>query len=152
MIVDRLKRAFPKIQFITATHSPLVAGSVGDLDSDRSPDKLILCEHVDGSSQVVVEEIPTMQTYRFEQVLASKAFKYLCEANPIIESSIKRASELSDKGKGRSNEEEKEYQRLKRKLKGAPYLWGDTSIEREMQAEELRELKRREAQGKDDSH
>jgi len=142
VIVDRLREAFPRVQFIAATHSPLVAASIGPLVPRGVNDKLILCEVSQEAGEVRVEELPTMQRYRFEQVLASRAFKYLCEANPALEGSVKRASELADKGVGRSQEEEQEYQRLKDQLKGTPFLWGDTPIEREMQAEKLAELKR----------
>ncbi|MHC4477625.1 MAG: AAA family ATPase [Planctomycetota bacterium] len=149
-VIDRLKRVFPKVQFIAATHSPLIAGTVGPLGPSGSADKLVLCELSEDNRTVKAEELQTMQGYRFQQVLASRAFKYLCEANPALEWSIRRASELTDKGSERSQREEAEYQDLKEKLKGAPFLRADSSAQREIEEEKLNELKRLEGESKND--
>jgi len=151
IVIERLKKAFPKVQFFAATHSPFIAASVGKLGLNGSADKLILCEISEDTGQVQVEELETMQGYRFEQVLASRAFKYLCEENPALEWSVKRASELADKGKHRSEDEEKEYRRLKEELKQSPFLGADTPIEREIEAEELKRLKDLEAKSGNDT-
>ncbi|MHC4334784.1 MAG: AAA family ATPase [Planctomycetota bacterium] len=152
VVIERLRNTFPKVQFFAATHSPLIAANVGNLGSEGSADKLILCESSEESDTVNVEELETMQGYRFEQVLASRAFRYLCEANPALEWSIRRASELTDKGRKRSQREEREYQELKKKLKGAPYLRANSSVEREIEEEELKKLKRLEGETKNDQH
>ncbi len=150
VVVNRLKSAFPRVQFIATTHSPFIAGSIGDLGPIRSHDKLVLCEVSEDEKEVRTEELETMQSYRFEQVLASKAFKYLIEATPNLEKALRRASVLTDKGKERTPEEEQEYLELKHQLKGAPYLRASNSFEREHEQEELEDLKRREAENKDD--
>jgi energy-coupling factor transporter ATP-binding protein EcfA2 len=150
VVIERLKELFPKVQFFAATHSPLIAASVGNLGTEDSTDKLILCESSEDSGIVNVEELETMQGYRFEQVLSSRAFKYLCEENPTIERAVQRASELADKGTKRSKDEEKEYQRLKEELRRSPFLGADTSIEREIEAEELKRLKDLEAKNNND--
>lgn len=152
VVIDQLKKVFPRVQFIAATHSPLIAGTIGTLGTMGSTDKLVLCELSEDKRKVKAEELQTMQNYRFEQVLASRAFKYLCEANPALEWSISRASELTDKGNERSKNEEKEYKDLKRKLKGALFLRADSSIEREIEEEELKKLKRLETEENDDKN
>ena len=141
VLIKQLKELFPKIQFIAATHSPLIAASIGEIGPMGTPDKLILCENVTGLNQSIVKALGTMQGYRFEQVLASRAFKYLCEANPSLEWAIKRASELTDKGTKRSASEKKEYKKLKSQLKGAPFLQATTPISREIDREEMKKLK-----------
>ena len=89
-----------------------------------------------------VDRLEPMQTYRFEQVLASRAFKYLIEAtNRDLEEVLRRASELADKGDERSTEEESEYARLKKELAGAEFLKSGTSFQREIDEEKIRKLK-----------
>ncbi len=150
VVVNRLKSAFPRVQFIAATHSPLIAGSIGDLGTVTSYDKLILCEVSEDSDVVRIDKFETMQSYRFEQVLASRAFKYLIEATPELEQGLRRASELVDIGEKRTPKEESEYKELKRKLKGAPFLRPRSSFEREIEKEDLETLKRQETETKDD--
>jgi len=151
VLISRLKEHFPKIQFIVSTHSPLIAASIGNLDSRN--DKLFICEPSDEDSTLVqVSEHETMQSYRFEQVLASRAFKYLIEENPALEEAIKRASILKDKGDKRTTKEQQEYKKLKKALKGSPFLKATTSVQREIEEEELRELKSKEAEAENDQN
>jgi energy-coupling factor transporter ATP-binding protein EcfA2 len=150
VVVNRLKDAFPMVQFIVTTHSPLITGSIGDLGPVTSFDKLILCEVSEELDVVLIDELETMQSYRFEQVLASRAFKYLIEATPELERGLRRASELVDIGDKRTPEEEDEFAELKRKLKGAPFLRPRSSFEREIEQEDLETLKRQEDETKDD--
>lgn len=150
VVVERLKEAFPRVQFIAATHSPFIAGSIGDLGPVVSHDKLILCEVSEDEKKVRTEELETMQSYRFEQVLASRAFRYLIEATPDLERALKRASFLTDKGKSRTPDEEREYLELKHQFKDKSYLGATSSFEREAEREEMEVLKRMEAEIKDD--
>jgi predicted ATPase len=151
VLISQLKEHFPRIQFIVSTHSPLIAASVGNLDSRN--DKLFICEPSDEDSTLVqIYEHETMQSYRFDQVLASRAFKYLIEENPALEEAIKRASILKDKGDKRTPKEEKEYKKLKEDLKGSPFLKATYSVQRENEEEELTELKRKEAEAENDQN
>lgn len=143
-VVDQLRAAFPGVQFIATTHSPFIAASVGPLRANSLGDSLIVCELDPESHQVIVEPIPTMQAYRFDQVLASRAFKYLIECDPALEDAVARASLLQDRGPNRTPAEEKEYAQLKEKLRGSLFLRATSSIERELQAQRLDELKQRE--------
>jgi len=151
VLISRLKAYFPKMQFIVSTHSPLIAASIGNLDSRN--DKLFICEPSDEDSTLVqVSEHETMQSYRFDQVLASRAFKYLIEENPALEEAIKRASILKDKGDKRTLKEEEEYKKLKEDLKGSPFLKATTSVQREIEEEDLKELKSKEAEAENDQN
>ena len=141
MIINQLKETFPLVQFIAATHSPLITASIGGLGDEESRDQLLLCEASADSSAVKIEQLPTMQGYRFEQVLASRAFKYLIEQNPDLEGTLQRASKLVDKGSGRTAKEEKELERLKKQLRSAPFLKAASSGEREIESEEIQRLK-----------
>lgn len=150
-IVSQLRELFPKVQFIVTTHSPFVAASVGDLSVPAAKDSLVLSEVEPDSKTVRLDLLETMQAYRFEQVLASRAFRYVTEANPALEASLERASELSDKGNQRTEAEQQEYDKLKEGLKGAPFLRATTSAERDIEQQELADLRRRaqEAEQKD---
>lgn len=143
-IVGQLRTLFPKVQFIVTTHSPFVAASIGDLSVPSASDRLVLSEIDPDTRAARLESLGTMQAYRFEQVVASRAFKYVVEANPELETAIERACELSDRGDQRTNEEQQEYDQLKTKLKGAPFLRATNSVERDIEEEQLADLKRRE--------
>lgn len=143
-VVDQLRTVFPQVQLVATTHSPFIAASVGQLSADGQGDSLIVCELDDASHQITVESIPTMQGYRFDQVLGSRAFRYLIESAPALEDAVSRASLLADRGSNRTDAEEKEYAQLKEKLRGALFPRATSSIERELEAERLDELKQRE--------
>lgn len=143
-IVTQLRQLFPKVQFIVTTHSPFIAASIGDLTDPPANDRLVLSEIDPDTKAARLEALDTMQAYRFEQVIASRAFRYVVEENEALEESIKRASKLSDLGEKRTKEEQREYDELKAKLKGAPFLRGRSSVERDIEKEELADLKRRE--------
>ena len=145
-VVHRLRTAFPNVQFVTTTHSPFVAASVGRLNARGQGDSLILCELDHASHQVTAQSIPTMQAYRFDQILASRSFKFLIEANADLEGSLRRASELAERGGGRTPAQEEEYEELKAKLAGEPFLHATTRFERDRDEKALRDLKRRESE------
>ena len=143
-MVDQLRTVFPQVQLVATTHSPFIAASVGQLSANGQGDSLIVCELDGVSHQITVESIPTMQGYRFDQVLGSGAFRYLIESDPALENAVARASLLADRGSNRTDAEEKEYAQLKEKLRGALFPRATSSIERELEAERLNELRQRE--------
>lgn len=130
-IVRSLRKEFPNVQFITTTHSPLVASSVGQLTADIDRDKLV---HLALQDENVVEkhELGSLKGLDMDQVLASKAFDYIIDSDPDVESILKVASELAGKGERRSTEEEAQYQKLKTALKRALPPSGDTLIVRDI--------------------
>ena len=143
-VVERLRSAFPQVQFVATTHSPFIAASVGQLGAGGQGDSLIVCELDPETHKVTVQPSPTMQKYRFEQVLASRAFKYVIEVNPALEQAVARASCLADKGAQRTDAEEQEFSGLKDLLKGAPFLRATSSAQRAIDADELKKLKQKE--------
>ena len=140
-LVRQLQKLFPRVQFIASTHSPLIASAIGSLGRPESRDKLYLSELDDASKEARIEELESMQDYRFEQVLASRAFRYLIEGNPVLADALRHASKLTDKGTDRSPEEESRYVELKEALKKAVFLGPATSAGREIEDERLRRLK-----------
>ena len=157
-LVRQLQKLFPRVQFIATTHSPLITSAIGSLGRPKSRDKLYLSELDDASKEARIEELESMQDYRFEQVLASRAFRYLIEGNPVLADALLQASKLTDKGTDRSPEEESRYLELKEALKKAVFLGPATSAGREIADESLRELKdlvkrfERTGEKQDDSH
>jgi predicted ATPase len=70
-IVKRLHDQFPGVQFIAATHSPLCAGGLSDLDEDFTS---IFHLRMDDSGSVNFEEIPPLAGWRYDQILTSNVF------------------------------------------------------------------------------
>ena len=76
-LVDLLKDHFPRVQFVSTTHSPLVASSLG-VPNGPSPDRLIhLGRKVTGD--VAITPIETMHGWRSDEVLESVAFDWLVQ-------------------------------------------------------------------------
>ena len=55
-LLKLLKNQFPNVQFITTSHSPLVASSVGQLLEGKNRDKLIHLELKD-ENKIVYQEL-----------------------------------------------------------------------------------------------
>lgn len=141
-IIDDLRRLFPHVQFIATSHSPLIASSVGQLVTDKDPDKLVYLELVNGKS-VSFDELPSMRGWRVDQVLASRAFDYIVTTDTEMNELLRRASRLASKRGERSPSEELEYQDLKTRIASHLIPEGETAIEREIQAEFLQFMKKR---------
>lgn len=69
-IVERLRSQFPKVQFITTTHSPLVALGISDIESA----KIVMLKRE--KQRITCEEIEpeTLKSMRADQVLTSDVF------------------------------------------------------------------------------
>ncbi len=139
-IVDDLRDAFPKVQFITSTHSPLIASSVGPRVRKTNSDGLFVLEAgPDGHVEAAPHEF--MRGWSMDQVLASRAFKYQIQADPETERILRFASMLGDREQ-RTEEEESLFQDVKNTLKGA-FLEGRSSVERLAEIEADDDLRRR---------
>lgn len=141
IIVAQLKSMFPRIQFICTTHSPIIASSVGS--SDNEHDQLLSLEFDSEKGYTTITSLPTMEYSRFDQVLASRAFEWQVQVPELLALKLARASELLDKGKARSTEEEQEYLSLKKTLLESQYLEASTSIEREIAKEIMAGIEKR---------
>ena len=137
-LVYRLKQLFPRVQVLTTTHSPLIASSVGSLDAteEGAGDRLFLLE----GNPVIAIALPYMRGDRVDQVLASRAFKYLVQADPEVESILQRASVLADKESRRNMTEEAEYEKLLRQIQSVNFDCSTTAPERRMEHEQFREI------------
>ncbi len=147
-IVQRLRDAFPKVQFIATTHSPLIASAIGPIsqehpdvgEEDEARDKLVYLELQEGNV-VTSEYLPSLRLRRADQVLASRAFKYFIDKDPSVERVLRRASILAGM-KRRNPAREREYERLRRALEEILLPGGQTLIEREIESDRYKDIVR----------
>jgi predicted ATPase len=102
-IAGLLRRQFPNLQFIVATHSPLIAAGAGD---DAQTLKFALSE-----GRAVVEEVRNISALRVDAILQSPAFDLISPYSPQTQEKIDRYDVLISKGK-RSPTEEREKEQL----------------------------------------
>ena len=122
-IVQQLRKQFPKIQFITTTHTPLVASGIVDI-KDSVLLKLNETEPNKVSSQFINKEL--LKGKRADQILASSAFDLITSRSPRSTDMLLRYAELH--AKSRSQEEENEFIRLSGEIKGS-LVFGENEFE-----------------------
>ncbi len=99
-----LREQFPNIQFVVATHSPLIAAGAGE-------DALTLKFNVkDGVSDI--EAIDDIAAMNVDRILQSEAFGLLSPYSPDTQAKIDRFDLLRQKGKERHGAEKDEYETL----------------------------------------
>lgn len=104
-IVERVNKIFPNVQFIAATHSPLVVRGM-DVQS-------VLRFKRGESGKVEIVDIPDDMTMgRPDQVLAGSLFDVSSRLDPLTEDTIEQYQTLIGKSK-RTPEEQEELDRLK---------------------------------------
>ncbi len=139
-IISRIRAQFPKVQFITTTHSPLLASGIGKLPTKTDRDKLIHLE-LKADRTIRKSDLETLSGLSIDQILASRAFDYLTDADPEVERVLAEASKLAGKGDQRTDEEDKRYQTLKSALKLILQRQGRTPVEMEIHNELYQEMK-----------
>jgi hypothetical protein len=104
-IAGWLREQFPNLQFVVATHSPLIAAGAGE-------DALTLkFDIIDGKA--IVKPVETLIAAKnVNEILTSEAFGLKSTFSPETEEKIKRHDELARKGKARKPQEERDYQQL----------------------------------------
>ena len=108
--VATLRKIFPRIQFIAATHSPLVASSVGNPGQPQPTDALYVLERqLDAGVSAYPHEF--MNGFRMDQVLASRAFKYQVGVDPELDELLSKLSRLT--AEGPTLEQKGEYDRVR---------------------------------------
>ena len=145
-IVHRLRHAFPQIQFIVTTHSPLIASAIGPVSAavtdvgnkKEARDRLVYLELQEGN-EVTLDYLPSMRLRRVDQVLASRAFKFLIDEDPSVELVLREASILAAKQE-RSPAEQRRYNRLRKALEPILLPEGQTLIERQIESERYHEI------------
>jgi predicted ATPase len=115
-IAGWLRQVFPNLQFIIATHSPLVASGGGE-------DALTLrLDMVDGIVQVT--QIKNISAYDSDYILRSPAFGLESTHSPATQEKIERYYELRKKIDDLMVEERKEYEQLRQFMKEAQPIGG----------------------------
>ncbi len=131
-IIGLLHNAFPYLQIITTTHSPMCV--VGTTDLEDRDCSLVLLTQEEGSIEALDRQPPPRRK-RADQVLTSYLFGLSTASDNIIKHDIQRYSKLLEKK--RSKEGEKEIRKIKSGLKEA--LGKETPFEQEI-AHEIAEL------------
>ncbi len=129
-IVGRLRKQFPRVQFITTTHSPLVALGVSDIPnvkivSLRRENQVICFEEIDPQ---------VLRGMRADQVLTSDIFGVSMARSVDDESKILRFRELYLKDR-LAESEKREFKKLKRIIEHDMPEAGETEEERRLQKE-----------------
>lgn len=133
-IVARLFKQFPHIQFITTTHSPLVAAGSADLGENSQLIALqFQKDHVED-----IKNLPSLKGMRADQVLTSKVFGLATAISGNTGAEMVRFKELFLKNK-LSKDERKEFVSLRKLLEKEMPEAGETAEERQTQRE-IREL------------
>ena len=119
---------FKNIQFVVATHSPLVASSTVDYD-----DTSLVELELDDKYAVTVNHIKEeeLKGLRADEVLRHEAFGLHATASIGSISNIERYGELAAKKK-LSSKEKNEISSLKKSLKDT-YVFGETKFERDVE-------------------
>ena len=84
----RLRRAFPKIQFIVSSHSPFVA-------QEASEGGLFVLQATEAGDVVVSQPLNSVQGWQVSQILTSPLFGLESTRDPETEELIKKHAELS---------------------------------------------------------
>ncbi|KAF3883786.1 MULTISPECIES: AAA family ATPase [Nostocales] len=115
-IAGWLRQVFPYLQFIVATHSPLVAAGGGD-------DALTLrLELVNG--EIEVKQVQNVSAYDSDSILRSSAFGLESTYSPETQAKMNRYYELRDKRDNLLEQESKEYEHLRQFMKAAQPVGG----------------------------
>lgn len=122
-IISQIHRQFPSIQFVTSTHTPLVAAGVADID-----DAVLIKLEEDESGATSARSIDprSLRGQRADQVLTSPAFGLATSRSPSSADDIARYAELA--AKERTPAEEEELGELARTLE-AQLAFGETPFE-----------------------
>lgn len=130
-IVKKLKDAFPKVQFITTTHSPLVAAGVTDIENAR----IIVCGNDGTVESIKPKEI---KGYRADQILTHRIFDLETTVDLDTEETMKKLNDLYMNG-DLTEQEEKTKKELETKLNSILPELGETQKIRDEQSK-LRKL------------
>jgi len=128
VIVSKLIEVFPKVQFIIATHSPLVAAGTADFEYAQVIG-LELKENNKVEKNIIEKE--SIKGMRTDQVLRSEAFNLIATASPKSVSDITRYYELKSK-KSLNKSQKSELSQLKTSIQKS-YKFGDTKYEEEVE-------------------
>ncbi len=131
-ILMRLHEKFPKVQFIMTTHSPLCVSGTADVsEADQRKYKVYSLFKSTGG-KIEIQERPIPRGLTADQILVDY-FELPTTINVALERQYKRLRALLLKD--RSKKEQREFQKLKDRLKAMAPILGETIEEREMLAQ-----------------
>ncbi|MCP5007100.1 MAG: response regulator [Planctomycetes bacterium] len=134
-IVGRLKKQFPKVQFITTTHSPLLASGASDVEDS----KLLYLKFKKAKDIECIEMEPdALKGMRADQVLTSESFELPTSRSGDTSEKFVRFRELFLQN-SLTEKEKEEFEILKETLKHDIPESGEREEERKTQRE-LRQL------------
>ena len=107
VLVHRLKKSFPNVQFIACTHSPLIAGGLAKGEVDRFT--------IRKRKIVKVEFDPDMTLGRFDQILTGELFGLETTLDPVTQALIAEYEDLLGEPE-RNEAQEKRFRELGREL------------------------------------
>lgn len=122
-IIEQIHHQFPGIQFITSTHTPLVAAGIADIDNAML---IALEEDENGATTAQPVDPRSLRGQRADQVLTSRAFGLTTSRSPGSADDIARYAELA--GKERTPDEEEELRELAKMLETS-LAFGETPVE-----------------------
>lgn len=111
-----LREQFPNLQFIVATHSPLIAAGAG---SDALTLKFSLHD-----GKAAVEEVPDISAMNVDRILQSDAFGLVSPFSPQTQDKIDRYGDLLGKGSKRTKKEQEDFLPLLRFMEAAKPIGG----------------------------
>jgi len=114
-IADWLRKVFPRLQFIVATHSPFVAIGAGE-------NALTLRFTKDGDGAFTVQQVDDISTCDADRVLTSPAFGLVSTYSPQIQEKIERYHQLRLRLPGLDPQEEEELEELTRLMQRIRFL------------------------------
>ncbi len=103
-IAGWLRQQFPNLQFIVATHSPLIAAGAGD--------QALTLRFAIKDGKSVVEPVKNISSMNVDRILQSEAFGLVSAYSPQTQQKIDRYDDLIRKGAKANNKEKDELQQL----------------------------------------
>lgn len=112
-LITKLKKAFPRVQFVGTTHSALCAAGTADLaDADCALFRMVFDET---KSSIVKEDLPLPRGLKADQILTSEAFGLPETRSPELGDKVDEYRQLVRKEQ-RSAKDERRLRRLKTEL------------------------------------
>jgi predicted ATP-binding protein involved in virulence len=140
-IVESLRKAFPKIQFISTTHSALIASSIIKRSNRDENFRLFHLALYKNNKVIKTELSNEVSGLDIDQLLGSKIFDYVTTYDNEIAQIFEVGSKLASLEK-RNKSEEVSYQLIKNFIKKYIDSDGTTLIEQIIRDEKFVEIKR----------
>ena len=140
-IVASLRKTLPQIQFVTTTHSEIIARSVGGPEQMETvpDDQLVLCYTDSDSRAVKAKRIGTIEKLDSVQALQSNAFSLPSVDSSGVHKFMERYDELKRK-KTRTASQQIEFSVLEKYFSSFDFLAGDNELERRLSWEIYHEV------------